>query len=109
MSIASWPVCRPCRRYRVSTVSYSGKDTTYVLDFVNSSEAVLDAFRTYYETAHLDGVTDPELIFTLKDKLDHGGWYVTPEVERVIQVIALGPGHRKRSCRRHFNRWLNVW
>lgn len=31
--------------------SYPGKDTTYVLDFVNSSDAVLEAFRTYYETA----------------------------------------------------------
>lgn len=67
--------------------SYPGKDTTYILDFVNSSDAVLEAFRTYYETAKLDGTTEPELIFTLKDKLDHGGWYDTPEVERVIKVI----------------------
>ena len=68
--------------------SHPGKDTTYVLDFVNSADAVLEAFRTYYETAELSGVTDPELILTLKDKLDHGGWYDTHEVERVIGVIA---------------------
>ncbi|MCJ9728959.1 type I restriction endonuclease subunit R [Bradyrhizobium sp. PRIMUS42] len=28
--------------------AYPGKDTTYVLDFVNSSEEVLAAFKTYY-------------------------------------------------------------
>ena len=67
--------------------SHPGKDTTYVLDFVNSSDAVLEAFRTYYESAELDGTTDPEMILTLKDKLDQGGWYDTPEVERVIEVI----------------------
>ena len=27
------------------------------------------------------------MILTLKDKLDQGGWYDTPEVERVIEVI----------------------
>ena len=29
------------------------KDTTYVLDFVNSSDDILKAFRTYYQTASL--------------------------------------------------------
>jgi type I restriction enzyme, R subunit len=41
--------------------AYPSKDTTYVLDFVNSSEEVLAAFKTYYETAELEAVTDPTL------------------------------------------------
>jgi type I restriction enzyme R subunit len=41
--------------------SYPGKGTTYVLDFVNSSEEVLAAFKTYYDTAELEAVTDPNL------------------------------------------------
>jgi hypothetical protein len=28
-----------------------GKDTTYILDFVNDPEEILAAFKTYYETA----------------------------------------------------------
>jgi len=36
--------------------AHPGKDTTYILDFVNSSEEVLEAFRTYYETAVWTGV-----------------------------------------------------
>ena len=40
--------------------AYPGKDTTYILDFVNEPEDVLAAFKTYYETAELAGVTDPQ-------------------------------------------------
>ena len=66
--------------------AHPGKDTTYVLDFVNSSEEVLTAFRTYYDTAELEGVTDPNLVLDLKGKLDASGHYDEFEVERVAAV-----------------------
>lgn len=66
--------------------AHPGKDTTYVLDFVNSSEEILTAFRTYYETAELEGVTDPNLVLDLKGKLDASGHYDDFEVERVASV-----------------------
>ncbi|MEH2481922.1 type I restriction enzyme R subunit [Nitrobacteraceae bacterium AZCC 2146] len=66
--------------------SYPGKDTTYVLDFVNSSEEVLAAFKTYYDTAELEGVTDPNLVYDLRAKLDASGHYDEFEVNRVVAV-----------------------
>ncbi|MDA9463233.1 type I restriction endonuclease subunit R [Bradyrhizobium sp. CCBAU 53415] len=66
--------------------AYPGKDTTYVLDFVNSSEEVLEAFKTYYETAELGGVTDPNLVYDLRAKLDASGHYDEFEVDRVAAV-----------------------
>ena len=66
--------------------AYPGKDTTYILDFVNSSEEVLEAFRTYYETAELEAVTDPNLVYDLRAKLDASGYYDDYEVERVVEV-----------------------
>lgn len=60
------------------------KDTTYILDFVNDPDEVLAAFQTYFETAELAGVTDPELIYTLRAKLDGSGHYDDFEVERVV-------------------------
>ncbi|MGF6427332.1 type I restriction endonuclease subunit R [Bradyrhizobium elkanii] len=66
--------------------AYPGKDTTYVLDFVNSSEEVLAAFKTYYDTAELEGVTDPNLIYDLRAKLDASGHYDEFEVDRVVAV-----------------------
>ncbi len=67
--------------------SHPGKDTTYVLDFANSADDILAAFRTYYQTAELDGVTDPNLVLDLKAKLDAGGWYDSYEVDRVVAVL----------------------
>jgi type I restriction enzyme R subunit len=66
--------------------AHPSKDTTYVLDFVNSSEEVLAAFKTYYDTAELEGVTDPNLVYDLRQKLDASGHYDEFEVERVVRV-----------------------
>ncbi|ODT98499.1 MAG: type I restriction endonuclease subunit R [Rhodospirillales bacterium SCN 65-16] len=63
--------------------AYPGKDTTYILDFVNDPEEVLAAFKTYYETAELEGVTDPHLVYDLRAQLDALGHYDDNEVERV--------------------------
>ncbi len=57
-----------------------------MLDFVNSSEEILAAFKTYYETAALADVTDPNLVFDLRAKLDASGHYDAFEVERVVTV-----------------------
>jgi type I restriction enzyme R subunit len=66
------------------------KDTTYILDFANAPDEVLAAFQTYYETAQLAGVTDPELIFDLRAKLDSAGHYDDFEVDRVA-LVELNP------------------
>lgn len=65
---------------------HPGKDTTYVLDFVNSSDEVLAAFRTYHETAELAGTTDPNKVYDLRSKLDAQGFYDEFEVDRVARV-----------------------
>jgi type I restriction enzyme R subunit len=66
--------------------AHPSKDTTYVLDFVNSSEEVLAAFKTYYDIAELESVTDPNLVYDLRQKLDASGHYDEFEVERVMRV-----------------------
>jgi type I restriction enzyme R subunit len=71
--------------------AHPGKDTTYILDFVNDPEEVLAAFRVYYETAELEAVTDPNLVYDLRAKLDAAGYYDEFEVERVV-AAELAPG-----------------
>ncbi len=66
--------------------AHPGKDTTYILDFVNEPDDVLAAFKPYYETAELAGVTDPNLVYDLRAKLDASGYYDDFEVERVVAV-----------------------
>jgi type I restriction enzyme R subunit len=66
--------------------AHDGKDTTYVVDFVNDPEEILTAFKAYYDTAELENVTDPHLVFDLRMKLDALGFYDEFEVNRVVEV-----------------------
>lgn len=66
--------------------AHPGKDTTYILDFVNEPQDILAAFKTYYETAQLEAATDPHLVLDLRAKLDATGYYDNFEVDRVAEV-----------------------
>jgi type I restriction enzyme, R subunit len=46
----------------------------------------LAAFKTYYTTAELSAITDPNLVFNLRAKLDAEGHYDDFEVDRVVAV-----------------------
>ena len=65
---------------------HPGKEHTFVVDFVNEPTEILEAFKTFYETAELAGTTDPNLVFDLRAKLDAAGHYNDNEVERVVKV-----------------------
>ncbi len=63
---------------------YPGKAATgtFVLDFFNEPDDILNAFLPYYQTAKLDDVSDPNLIFDLNEKLRAAGIFQWPEVEQ---------------------------
>lgn len=63
--------------------AYPGKDTTYVVDFVNEAEDVLAAFRQYHDTAELADVSNPNAVLDLRAKLDGAGCYDAQAVEAV--------------------------
>jgi type I restriction enzyme R subunit len=66
--------------------AHPGKDTTFVVDFVNEPEEILAAFRQYHTTAELADVSDPNVVLDLRNKLDATGFYDAFEVERVARV-----------------------
>ncbi len=66
------------------------KDTTYVVDFINDPDKILEAFRQYHTTAELADVSDPNVVLDLRNKLDATGFYDQFEVERVAKV-AINP------------------
>lgn len=76
--------------------AHPDKDTTYILDFVNEPAEVLKAFKTYYETAELEAVTDPHSVYDLRAKLDATGYYDDFEVERVAKVDLDPAGTQKQ-------------
>jgi len=49
---------------------YAGKEDTFVLDFANSEQEILDSFQPYYEKTILTESTDPNQLYDLKAKLE---------------------------------------
>ena len=70
--------------------THPGKDTTFVLDFVNEPGDILDAFLPYYRKAELTAPTDPNLIYDLVMKLDASGIYTLQEVEQAFNAALAG-------------------
>ncbi|ANJ28095.1 type I restriction endonuclease subunit R [Agromyces aureus] len=70
--------------------TYPGKDKTYVLDFVNEPEAVLEAFLPFFRGAELTATTDPNIIYDLVTKLDSAGIYTMQEVEQAFDAALMG-------------------
>ena len=66
--------------------AHPGKDTTFVVDFVNEPDEILQAFKTYFTTAELSAATEPNLVFNLRAKLDAAGYYDDFEVDRVVEA-----------------------
>lgn len=60
---------------------------TFIIDFFNDADDILDAFRPYYNKAELTDVTDPQIIYDLQKKLDAEGIYHWQEVEAFAQAF----------------------
>jgi type I restriction enzyme, R subunit len=69
--------------------TYPSKELTgtFVLDFFNEPEEILKAFQPYYETAELEDVSNPNLIFDLYDKLCASGIFEWREVEQFCEAF----------------------
>lgn len=59
---------------------FPGK-ATFILDFFNDSQDILEAFLPYYNKAELADVSDPQLLYDLQNTLDAEGIYHGSEVE----------------------------
>ncbi|WP_223145937.1 type I restriction endonuclease subunit R [Iodobacter fluviatilis] len=62
---------------------------TFVLDFFNEPQEILDAFQPYYQTAELADVSDPNLIFELSEKLRAESIFTWQEVEQFCSAFFL--------------------
>ncbi|TBN56477.1 type I restriction endonuclease subunit R [Glaciihabitans arcticus] len=76
----------------------TGKDATFVLDFVNEPQLVLEAFQPYYRDARLSAVSDPNVVTDLKDKLDLSGIYLESEIEAAAAVEVHKKGNNALSA-----------
>jgi len=76
---------------------HSGKEDTFVLDFVNTTEEVYEAFKPYYETPLVGDQVEVSQLYDLQYKLDEVQIYHKEEKEKFCEVFF-------RSKRRHTQR-----
>ena len=56
--------------------AHPGKDTTYILDFVNDPADILAAFKTFYRDARVADIQDPNIVYDIKQRLESVGFVV---------------------------------
>ena len=76
--------------------TYAGKDTTFVLDFVNDVETIRLAFEPYYDTTEMLATTDRDMVYDLTSKLDKANIYSDQEVSNFIDAYRK-PNARQRD------------
>ncbi len=67
--------------------THPGKEDTFVLDFVNDTQDILDAFQPYYEKTVIGERADPKQLYELHAKLDAQQVYYKAEVEEFCKIF----------------------
>ena len=70
--------------------SHPQKHDTFVLDFVNDTDTIKEAFETYYRTTVLSEETDPNKLHDLKDTLDKYQVYTQDRIDRLVELYLTG-------------------
>ncbi|MGD9159380.1 MAG: type I restriction endonuclease [Desulfobacteraceae bacterium] len=67
--------------------THSGKEDTFVLDFVNEPDEILKSFQPYYEQTLIGERAEPQQLYELQAKLDSHQVYYKAEVEEFCRVF----------------------
>ncbi len=81
---------------------------TFVLDFFNEPQDILDAFQPYYQTAELADVSNPDQVYDLFEKLKSAGIFLWTEVEQFSDAFYAknkSPAAVANICKPALQRW----
>lgn len=84
-----------------------GKETTFVLDFVNKGEDILAAFQDYYEASSIADESDPQRLYELQRALLDTHLFTESEVNGFAQVFYQLPQSATPSAHAKLNGWLD--
>jgi len=71
------------------------KHDVFVLDFMNNSETITEAFADYYRTTILSDKTDPNKLHDLKNALDEHQVYSPEQIEAFVAFYLAGAEREK--------------
>lgn len=86
---------------------HTGKNDTFVLDFVNTADDIQAAFQPYYETTVIDESTDLNLVYDLRSKLDAPQVYFWSEVEGFSKIFFKPQAQQTAQDQGLMNAWLD--
>lgn len=64
-----------------------GKEDTFILDFANDRETIIESFQPYYELTTMNETTDPNHLYDLKNITDKANVYYLSEVDAFAKVF----------------------
>jgi len=64
----------------------SGKDDTFVLDFVNDFDEIYQAFKPYYEATPMGAMPDPQQLYQLQHKIEEWKVFSQDDVNSFCEI-----------------------
>jgi len=64
-----------------------GKEDTFILDFANDRQTIIDSFQPYYEMTMMSDTTDPNHLYDLKGKADSAQVYYQTEIDAFAKIF----------------------
>ncbi len=64
-----------------------GKEDTFVLDFANDRQTIIDSFQPYYEMTTMTETADPNHLYSIKGKTDAAQVYYQSEVDAFSKIF----------------------
>ena len=74
-----------------------GKTDTFVLDFENTEEDIKESFQAFYEVTLLDGTTDYNMVYDLRNKLGQFLLYNADDVDNFNKLMNSQAGKKQDS------------
>ena len=72
------------------------KNDVFVLDFANTKEEIKNSFQPFYEETILDGCTDINHVYDLREKLNSFALFSDSDIEKFIEIMK-NAGDKKRQ------------
>jgi len=87
--------------------THPGKEDTFVLDFVNEPEEILEAFQPFYEQTLIGDRAEPQQLYELQAKLDSHQVYFKAEVEGFCKVFYKPKRNQTPGDHAQMNAWID--
>lgn len=73
------------------------KNDTFVLDFANTKESIQESFQPFYEQTTLEGSSDVNRVYDLRNKLDTFGLFDSNDVDKFYAILKVNSGKNQNE------------